>query len=760
MKRFYNGFARLTRYCPALLAGAALFAVPAGSKADNWALIVGVSKYQSPNINSLRYPADDATAISTALTQQGHIPADHIKLLTDDQATRANIVGAVSGFLAQHVKAGDSVIISLAGHGVAKGVGLDAKSYFLCTDVRGVSKEAMDATAVDLRALCAEIGKLPAAQFILFVDACREDPTPGRGLKPNSQSDTFEASTRIVPPNGSQSSNSVTFYACQVGQRAYEDEAYKHGVFTYYILDAIQKAAGADLDGRIEMGHLASYVRTNVGNWASKSSADQTPELTFNDPDSAPADPIYFVKVAAASSAPFTLLPPALAIDTDPDTATVILNGAKVDKLPAQMKEGENVVRVEAAGYATVEKTFRALSGYEYRMIANLAKAGGAGASESALSVRLLEAQRAEERQDWDVAATGYRSLMSEKYPPAYERLASLQQRDTRKPSDQRSKDAIETLVKYNRETLPTPHSYNLLARAYSTYALKDAAQNPPKAEEDAPSDDVNVGGVKIPRNIFGGKRKKQEPRRIVDPDATGDFRVPENGAAAAGLARKAADEATKADALAVDSFLAQGFSLVAADRDGKNAPLSVGAFRSAVAASPNDAVANYGLGFGQYFFSAFVKDKAAREQQLQDAISPLDRAIELRPNYYEALRIRGFCHHLLGHGEQARKDYDSAIANRGSATDPDEVASLNVTQSVLLRQQAQDENGPRKAELMKASDGYMSDAKEIARDMKIALFLFSKIGLGRGIENFLDAPLRGLVPRNLGNFPIPRILR
>src|SRR5205823_1359371 len=104
----------------------------------------------------------------------GGVPADHIKLLTDGDATRSGITGAVGEFLVPHVKAGDTVVVSLAGHGVAKGVGLDAKGYFLGTDVRGASKEAMDTTAVDLRALCAEIGKLPAAQFILFVDACRE----------------------------------------------------------------------------------------------------------------------------------------------------------------------------------------------------------------------------------------------------------------------------------------------------------------------------------------------------------------------------------------------------------------------------------------------------------------------------------------------------------------------------------------------------------------------------------------------------------
>jgi tetratricopeptide (TPR) repeat protein len=745
--------------CACLAAGAA--------KADTWGLLVGVSKYESRGIQSLTYPAADATALRDALVDPklGRLPADHVKLLTNEQATRDNIMAGVTDFLAKNVKKGDAVIVSVAGHGVSKGVGIGAKSYFLSTDAKGASKEALESSAVDLRALCTEIGKLPAAQFILFVDACREDPTPGRGLKPNTQSDSLARAVRVVADKDNGPVDSVTFYACQVGQRAYEDTTYQHGVFTYWILDAIKEAAGAvPPDGRIEMGRLASYVRAKVKKWGDQASVEQTPELTFNDPDARGSDPVYFVRVNREPANPLTVEPPLLVLDTNPDTAAVFLNGVKVGSgsQSKEMKEGDNTVRIEAPGYAPVEKTFHALPGYEYQLQATLApgKAAAAGDppppdSTIQMSVQFRKAQALEAGERWDEAMGLYQGLVGQKYGPAYERLAGLQQRKGN------IDDAIDTLVKLNRDTTPTSHSYSLLARAYTTYSLKENAKNPPKADEKKSGDDVSIGGIKI-RNPFG-RKKKPESRAPVTAEAAGDFRKPENGAAAAALARKAADEASKADANGVDAYLAQGFSLVAADREGKNAGDAIAAFRSAVTAAPNDATTNYALGFGQYFFSRFQKDRGPREQQLQDAITSLDRAITLRPNYYEALHIRAYCHHLLGHGKQAQQDYDAAIANRGSATDPDEVASLNVAQSALLREEAAGANGQQKTDLMNASDGYVSDAKDITPDLREALRMLKGAGFGGRLTDFLDAPLREIYNKipslpglNLPGFSLP----
>ena len=724
-----------------------LMTLCSSAHAATWAVLVGVSKYQNPAIKSLKFPSKDATDLRDALVDIGKVPKANILLLTDDQATRENILNAVSQFLTQNVKEGDDVLFSLAGHGVAKGVGLDAKSYFLGTDARGASKEALESSAVSLRYLCTEIGKLPASQFVLLDDACREDPIPGRGLKANNQSDTQVQDTKIVP-NAGMKANSATFYACQVGQRAYEDPAKEHGVFTYYILEAITKSAGADANanGQIEMGALASYVRAQVNKWAKAASIDQTPELTTS--ETGTASRIYVVKFSKASPTAVTLLPPQLVADTEPDTATILVNGTKVDHLPFDMREGKNKVRFEAPGFEPKDLDIQALPGYQYQVAATLAPSGGAVRSNGGeISVQVTEAQRAEARHDWRAAKNAWTGLILQKYPMAYERLAILQQRQGEATS---LKDAIDTLVKLNLETKPTPHTYSLLARAYSSYAQKEGAQGAAPGVKAQSNDNIEVGGIKI-RNPFG-KKKKEEPRAVVDTEKVGSFRVPENGSAAAALARKAADEATRADANDVESYLAQGFSLIGSDSKGANAKDSLAAFRSAVAAAPNAPTASYGLGYGLHYFSMFMKGKD-QDRQLEEAVTALDHALALRPNYYEALRVRGACHHLLGHGEQAARDYRVALANQGSATDPDEVASINISQGALLRQRAAGEKGERKNELMKESDGYDKDATDTARDIAKALMIMSRLGFGRGITSFLSNPFQAPYNRGLDLF-------
>src|SRR2546422_8004636 len=165
-------------------------AVPA-PRNNTWALLVGVSKYQNPAILSLRFPASDATAARDALVdrQLGGLPSGSARLLTDEEATTAKILGAVDDFLKPNVKPGDQVIVFLAGHGVAKGVGLEAKSFFLSTDIKGLTTPALEATAVDLKVLSEKLSEVPAAKFVGVFDACREDPTLGRGVQGNIVTD-------------------------------------------------------------------------------------------------------------------------------------------------------------------------------------------------------------------------------------------------------------------------------------------------------------------------------------------------------------------------------------------------------------------------------------------------------------------------------------------------------------------------------------------------------------------------------------------
>ena len=97
------------------------------------------------------------------------------------------------------VQPGHQMIVFLAGHGIVRGLGAQAKSYFLPVDVDAQSKDTLERTGLDLEELSRHLGALKASQFTIFIDACREDPFPGRGIKGNTMTDVMARGLRVVP---------------------------------------------------------------------------------------------------------------------------------------------------------------------------------------------------------------------------------------------------------------------------------------------------------------------------------------------------------------------------------------------------------------------------------------------------------------------------------------------------------------------------------------------------------------------------------
>lgn len=720
-------------------------AAPAAALAPGnrtWALLVGVSKYQNPLIVSLRFPASDATAIRDALVdpQLGGLPAGNVRLLTDDQATTANIFGAVDGFLKPNVKPGDQVILFLAGHGVAKGVGLEAKSFFLSTNIRGITTPMLEASAVDLKLLSEKLSELPAAKFAVFVDACREDPTPGRALKGNMMSDVMSRGLQIVPRGPGHPAEAATFFACSIGQRAFEDPSLQHGVFTYWILDGIRHA---DIpkrpDGAVDLGLLASYVTGRVAGWAKSASAkgdfevEQTPELVT---DGELSEPIVLVHVRRPLPAtPISAVPPTLTVVTEPAGGLVTLDGERVGTAPVRKslpRGGRYTLRVETPGCAPVERPITALDGYGMEVTVTLPpgpRSAAAPASQEASDL-YSRAQEAEERQQWEVAEAGYDAAVKAdpQFELSYERLAELRL--------QRGKTgaAIGTLIELANQ-MPSLRAYSLLSRAYSLLAVRQGGSDPGQAANVEPK--RKKGGLfgSVLGKIGGRKQEKQkEPAGYV---------IPPDAPTAAALALRAAGEAVKRDPAAADAQSALGFALIATDSDGKNKDEALAAFGKAVLMEPQNAAHHYGMGYAIRTYAQRIKEEAARKSELQRAVAALKQALELRPHYYEAHRELAFCYHLLDDLPAAQREYEQANANRGAATDENEIAAVNLSMAGIDRQQAQSANGEQKQNLLAASDGYLSDAREINPNLQIALRILNQAGVSTRVADYLPAELR-----------------
>ena len=411
---------------------------------NQWALLIGVSNYPG-EIQDLRFAGADARSIKDLLISSAGFGEDHIRLLTDDgvgeaRATRQNIFAAIDQYLAPRVQPGHEIIIFLAGHGVVRGLGAEAKSYYLPVDTDAQTKESLERTAIDLEELSRKLSALKASQFTIFYDACREDPFPGRGLKGNTLTDvtarllttvsTRPSQNRATPPT------SVIFYACQIGERAYENAQLQHGVFTYYILRGLRDLADRP-DGRVEAGQLAGYLSENVRRWTkeqSKVAVEQNPTMVATEV----RGPVLIARVTPLSSK-VPALPTAsgLLLTTFPEGATLSINSQQAGRGPLhkELPPNQYTVRAELPGFQPAETKVSVIAGYQQEITITLQPLAGNSNYEKGIQF--------EKQQLWPQAIASYeQSLRDDSNSMAvYERLAQAYVKNAR------YKEAVDLLT-------------------------------------------------------------------------------------------------------------------------------------------------------------------------------------------------------------------------------------------------------------------------------------------------------------------------
>jgi hypothetical protein len=218
-------------------------AQPAGKR---FAVLVGVNEYNHPKLVRLKYAEADMQELADELRPSGY----KITLLTTSSKdpalapTKANIDRAVQAALSACTK-GDSILIAMAGHGVQFEGQKD--SYFCPVDAKPFPDESK--TLFSLGGLYASFDKSNAGVKVVLVDACRDDPVGGRGI---------DADTAPKPPSGV-----AALFSCRAGERAFEHDKYKHGVFFHHVLKGLRGEA-ADKKGRVTFASLAGYVTSEV----------------------------------------------------------------------------------------------------------------------------------------------------------------------------------------------------------------------------------------------------------------------------------------------------------------------------------------------------------------------------------------------------------------------------------------------------------------------------------------------------------------
>ncbi len=249
------------------------------------ALVIGIGTFKDSKVNHLLFTANDAKAFSDLL--QNECRFDYVKTLINDAATVVNIKTEIDK-LAHLATPEDLVVIYVASHGSPEDMDTAGINYIVTfeTDV-----ENLYATAFKMDDLLNDIKKrIPAERVVAFIDTCysgatfKEPPsgwhTSSRGLKvtpygPRADSiqDELRRGNRGIQINTSspakdritqngqglqQGIGRVIIAASRQDEKSWESEQYKHGFFTYFLIQGLKQ------HGMMSVDDLYKFVSTEV----------------------------------------------------------------------------------------------------------------------------------------------------------------------------------------------------------------------------------------------------------------------------------------------------------------------------------------------------------------------------------------------------------------------------------------------------------------------------------------------------------------
>jgi uncharacterized caspase-like protein len=233
----------------------------AKKRMEIWAVVIGISKYK--NIPSLKYAANDAREFYRYLTEVNRVPKDHIWLLLDEEASLDNLKSVLGTQLRRQTGKDDMVIIYLAGHGATErdaaspdGDGLE--KYIL---PHNVNPKDLYASAMPMREVAHIFNRINSDRLVFISDTCYSGASGGRtipvvGTRTNISGAFLD---RL-----SQGKGRVILTASDANEVSMEKDELKHGVFTYYLLEALRGQGDIDKDGMITIDEVYRYVSMKV----------------------------------------------------------------------------------------------------------------------------------------------------------------------------------------------------------------------------------------------------------------------------------------------------------------------------------------------------------------------------------------------------------------------------------------------------------------------------------------------------------------
>ena len=229
---------------------------------NTFAVIISNENYKHEA--SVPFALNDGAIFKRYLVKTLGVPEQNIKYVAD---ASLNDMNYNLSWLERVVKVKQQearAIVYYSGHGMPDE---DSKKAYLLP-VDGYSTEP--SSGLSTEALYKRLGAMPASQTLVFLDACFS------GSKREGDMMKAARGVAIKAKSAPVSGNMVVFSAAQGNETAYPLKSKEHGLFTYFLLEKLQKNAG-----EVTLGELSDYVTKQVSETSIVvNEKSQTPTVT------------------------------------------------------------------------------------------------------------------------------------------------------------------------------------------------------------------------------------------------------------------------------------------------------------------------------------------------------------------------------------------------------------------------------------------------------------------------------------------------
>lgn len=226
---------------------------------NTYAVIVGISDYQNPEIPDLSFAHKDAEAFATFLKSQAgyNLQDSNLRLLINEEATGAAVATAID-WLYESVEKDDQAIIYFSGHGDVEKKGINQLGFLLCWDSNPKIYMAGGTYSLYyLQNMISAISLQKNAQVIMIADACRSGHLAGSAVN----------GAQLTAANlAQQYENEIKILSCQPDEFSIEGLQWGggRGAFSFHLIEGLIGKADANQDNLVKLLEIGRYLEDNV----------------------------------------------------------------------------------------------------------------------------------------------------------------------------------------------------------------------------------------------------------------------------------------------------------------------------------------------------------------------------------------------------------------------------------------------------------------------------------------------------------------